>query len=64
MNSCVLFTILRNIYTIKLRQLKGDFFIIVRKRATLEQGESVEIRGSIVMKHVLSTATFVLKVQC
>jgi hypothetical protein len=45
MNICVLFIILRNNSEIKLTQLEGFFFIIVWKRATLEQREVVEIRG-------------------
>jgi hypothetical protein len=49
MNSCVLFIILRNNSTIKLKQLEGVFFVIVLKSATLEHGEFVETRGSIVI---------------
>jgi len=47
MNSCVLFIVLRNNSTIKLKQLEGFFFVIVLKSATLEHGELVEMRGSI-----------------
>ena len=49
MNSCVLFIILRNNPTIKLKQLEGVFFVDVLKSATLEQGEVVEMRGSVVI---------------
>jgi hypothetical protein len=49
MNSCVLFIKLRNNSTTKLKQLERVFFVIVLKSATLEQGEFVEMRGSIVM---------------
>jgi len=47
MNSCVLFIILRNTSTTKLKQLEGVFFVIVLKSATLEHGEFVEMRCAI-----------------
>jgi hypothetical protein len=48
-NSCVLFVILRNNSTIKLKQLEAVFFVIVQKSATFEQEEFIEMRGSIVI---------------
>jgi hypothetical protein len=48
MNSCVLFIILRNNSTTKLKQLEGVFFVIVlKKSASFKHGEFVEMRGSI-----------------